>query len=461
MKLTLQNEILELYKTDAEGHEESGKREAEAVLTSGAAYHGIPIKFLYLPKALTPEGLAFVRKAGETAYGILTRVIREYLEQEDYRKLFGFPKELEDMILNRPQYETLLPVCRLDMFLNEDTCEFVFCEFNADGSSAMNENMIMNGLFRKTRIAQQMSEKYDIAYFELLDSWVSEFARIWREGGQIPEEPHVIVADFLEKQISSAEFEAFRAAFEKAGFACRVAEIRDLVYDGNKLSTKDGFRVDAIYRRAVTSDILARRDEVKPFLQAVKDKKTVLIGDFCTQVIHDKIAFKVLHMDRTKQILTKEQWQYVQDHIPYTVELTEENYRQSDFLEEREKWILKPQDSYGAHGIYYGGDLSRKEWEDVLSENRSSGFILQKYNAPWRSLNADFSETDFSDPAIARFQQEEDKAFPRLHSFGNMTGMYLYGGKLAGIYSRSTPMNIISVEGDEHEMVTVTASLRQ
>ena len=36
-----------------------------------------------------------------------------------------------------------------------------------------------------------------------------------------------------------------------------------------------------------------------------------------------------------------------------------------------------------------------------------------------------------------------------------MTGVYLYGGRLAGIYSRASVTPIISVEGDEHEMTSV------
>ena len=64
-------------------------------------------------------------------------VIEEYLDNPDYRAMFGFPAELEEMILRRPAYRTLLPVCRLDIFLNEETGDFRFCEFNADGSSAM------------------------------------------------------------------------------------------------------------------------------------------------------------------------------------------------------------------------------------------------------------------------------------------------------------------------------------
>ena len=49
---------------------------------------------------------------------------------------------------------------------------------------------------------------------------------------------------------------------------------------------------------------------------------------------------------------------------------------------------------------------------------------------------------------------------PRWQSFSNMTGVYLYGGRVAGIYSRASVTPIISVEGDEHEMTTIVLKKR-
>jgi glutathionylspermidine synthase len=190
--------------------------------------------------------------------------------------------------LHRPAYSTLLPVCRLDIFLNEETGGFKFCEFNADGSSAMNENAELYRTYRNTLLYREMDERYEQHMFELFDSWVETFLRIYAEGqdqeGQEKDEaalPAVAIVDFLEKGSSAAEFTAFREAFERAGCQAFVAEIRDMRYENGRLLTGDGHPVDAVYRRAVTSDILAHREEVRPFLQAVRDRSVCLIGDFC------------------------------------------------------------------------------------------------------------------------------------------------------------------------------------
>ena len=60
--------------------------------------------------------------------------------------------------------------------------------------------------------------------------------------------------------------------------------------DGMLFSAK-GHRIDAIYRRAVTLEIMERIEEVSGFLQAVKDGNVFLAGDFCTHVIDITLGY--------------------------------------------------------------------------------------------------------------------------------------------------------------------------
>lgn len=260
----------------------------------------------------------------------------------------------------------------------------------------------------------------------------------WREDSGAAPHPAVAIVDFLEKGSSQAEFEVFREAFERAGCPACVAEIRKMRYEGGRLLTEDGTPVDAVYRRAVTSDILAHREEVRPFLEAVRDRKVCLIGDFCTQVVHDKALFRVLHDPYTASFLPDEDVAFIERHVPYTAFLTGETAARSDVRNGKDKWILKPRDSYGAHGIYPGRLCSQTEWETQLQVRAGTEYILQEFVTPYRTENICFGNQD-----------------PRWESFSNMTGVFLYGGKVAGIYSRASVTPVISVEGDEHEMTSI------
>lgn len=461
MKMTISEEPRALFLEDPGAHTASGLAQVEEMRRGTATYKGEPIKFGYLPKYFSEEGYEKLKAEIEFGWKILVRVIGEYLDSPDYRALFGFEPELEEMILRRPAYSALLPVCRLDIFLNEETGEFKFCEFNADGSSAMNENAELDRTYRHTLLYREMDRSYEQRGFELFDSWVRTFLRLWREAeknsgrkaseGPLPGDPvqaeadagkafpAVAIADFLEKGSSHAEFEAFREAFERAGCPAFVAEIRDMRYEKGRLLTGDGHAVDAVYRRAVTSDIMDHREEIRPFLEAVRDRRVCLIGDFCTQVVHDKALFRVLHDPRTAAFLTEEENAYIAAHVPCTAMLTAENAARRDVREEKDRWILKPRDSYGAHGIFPGRLCTEEEWAAQLAARADTDYILQEFVTPYRTDNVTFSPS----------------GEPVWRSYSNMTGLYLYGGELAGIYSRASVTPVISVEGDEHEMTSI------
>ena len=47
------------------------------------------------------------------------------------------------------------------------------------------------------------------------------------------------------------------------------------------------------------------------------------------------------------------------------------------------------------------------------------------------------------------------KANPELRNFSNLTGLYVYNGKFAGVYSRQSANEIISSSYDENDIATV------
>ncbi len=421
---------------------EANKKKAKDYLDymdqSTAKYHGETIYSLYMPKMFPIDVADYIKKVATTMYGILKKVMTEYLQQEDYRQLFGFQEKLEKMILNTPHYENLLPITRIDIFLNEKDYSFKFCEFNADGCSSMNEDRELNIAFTKTALYEELSKEYKITSFELFDTWANEFKNIYNTYEYKVENPHVAVVDFLELGCSMYEFEEFRKAFERAGFTAEVCEIRDLTYDGTRLYSKSGKVIDAIYRRAVTSDILERENEVKDFLKAVEEHKVCLVGSFCTHIIHDKILFYILHLERTHSFLTKEEIAFIKEHIPYTVTLCDHEVKKCGLLENKNGWIIKPKDSYGARGVFAGVNFSQEDWEKLVAENNNGTYIMQEFVMPYKSYNIDYHKKN-----------------PEFGHYSNLTGLYVYNGKFAGVYSRQANHEIISSSYDENDIATV------
>ncbi len=414
----------------------------EYVKTQTARYHGYFVHTLYIPKMFTEDMAAYIEKNALVMYGILEKVIARYRSDAAYRALFAFDEKLEHLILRQKHYDCLLPMARIDIFFNEDDYSFKFCEFNTDGSSAMNEDKELNEAIKLTYAFGEFQKEYNTRTYELFNSWVREFKRIYAGYDRAVEKPYVAIVDFFGGDVSR-EFTNFKKAFENTGLECEICEITDLKYEGGKLISPAGRKIDAVYRRAVTCDIMRRYDEVQPFIRAAEDNAVCLIGDFMTQVAHNKIVFKVLHDDMTKAFLTRDEQKYIDEHIPYTVSLTEDNVKRLGVLENKDKWVIKPEDSYASRGVYAGVEgMTDDEWKKAVAENIGNHYLLQEYCEPYASVNIDLTHDKNAD----------------YRKYSNITGIYMYGGKFAGLYSRIARNTIISTQYSEMSLPTVIVS---
>lgn len=417
----------------------SAKEQQRYIESETARYHGYFVRTLYMPKMFTEDMAEYIEKNACVMHRILEKVILMYRQNAQYRKLFGFDERLEQLILRPSHYDCLLPMARIDIFFNEDDYSFKFCEFNTDGSSAMNEDKELNEAISRTAAFKKFQEHYSVRTYELFNSWVREFRRIYSTYDKAEENPYVAIVDFFTDGISR-EFINFKKAFEDAGLECEICEITDLTYDGNALISPTGHRIDAVYRRAVTCDIMRNYDKVLPFINAALDNSVCIVGDFMTQVAHNKIVFKILHDPMTADFLTDEEIKYVAEHIPYTVSLTEDTVKEHDVLNTKNRWVIKPEDSYASNGVFAGVEAETdEEWQKRVKEASGKHYLLQEYCEPYASWNIDITHDENAE----------------YRKYSNITGIYMYGGKFAGLYSRIARNSIISTQYSEMSLPTV------
>ena len=422
----LTDEYLELLKKDVADAERNYEKTIDYIHSSTAIYHGEYIRFPYVPKLYTNEVVHSYEYIVETTHGILCKVIERYLRDEQYRKLFHFEKELEELILSDPGYPDLLPIARFDLFMNEDDLSFKFCEFNADGASAMNEDRELNNAFAEDRIFRKFAEKHHVTSFELFDSWIDCVEDIYSRFRYRRDNPTVAIADFTESA-TDEEFKIFRDRFEKRGYKTRISDITRLREREGMLYDEDGERIDIVYRRAVTGEIMEKKDSVRDFIRAAKSGKTCIIGAFRTQVVHNKVVFMILHDEKTLEMLTDEEKAFVREHVPYTTLLETGRFDPDEIVKNKDSWIIKPSDLYGAVGVYAGVDYDSDEYRRLVGECTDRGYLLQEYAPMYRTEN---------------FIRELDGSFA-FDSFSNMPGLFSYNGSFAGVYARGGRQGII------------------
>lgn len=434
----LVQEYRSIVEQDLDGHGISAKEISNYIQNSTAKYHGRCVRTLYIPKLITLDEVDLFEGLIKTLYEIFYKVMDRYQRNPEYRKLFGFDERLEKLILRENAYDCPLPIARIDIFLDEETGDFKFCEFNTDGSSAMNEDRELNNAIRLTKAYEEFAGRHKIMTFELFDSWVEEFLAIYATFKHKKDNPHVAIVDFMESA-TNEEFKIFAKSFEKKGISVEICEIRDLKYKDGVLLSPTGKGIDAIYRRAVTSDIMKYFDEVQPFIQAVVDEKVCLIGDFRTQIVHNKVLYKILHDERTKEFLTDEENSYVKAHVPFTVSLSDGRFDYNDVISHKNNWIIKPEDSYGSKGVHAGVECNDEEWKGFVDECINQSYILQEFCMPYESVNIDLVKDD-----NAPFRP-----------YCNLTGLFVYNGKFKGCYSRISQSEIISTQYSEMALPTI------
>lgn len=443
------DEFKEIINRDPKAHLDSAEKVRTFISNSTAIYHGEPIKTLYIPKIFSKEALKALEKAGETTYRILEKVTRHYLEDADYRSLFPYPDGLEELVMTDRIYDMVIPICRLDIFFNEEDFSFKYCEINTDGTSGMVEEKELSNALEYNLAFQEYQKTHPLRTFELYNSFVKVFLEVYRDweekkDGLNPaplQKPYVAIVDFLHDAYIS-DFYHFRDAFKAAGCECEICEITELKYEDGILYSPEGNRIDAIYRRAVTTDVFSHKEEIQAFLSAVKEKAVCCVGNFCTQVAHNKSLFKILRDQVSLDLLTEEEQQFVLDHFPFTGYLnakdTGTDLTLQDVIDTKDRWILKPLDLYGAREISVGSDLTPEEWKEKILSLEGTDYIFQEYCHPYKTENFIMENGDVTSS-----------------EWINMTGMYMYGGKLAGMFSRLAPNKVIAGHYGGRTIVTL------
>lgn len=394
-----------------------------AAENSTAKFNDKTIPFLYHPMLFTTDDIKCFESMTDTLMGILNKVINEYLTSAGFREKFGFDKLLEELILLDHGYGINIPMARLDIFYYGPGV-FKFCELNADGSSGMNKSNVLEEIFLNTSPINEMKDKYQITYLELINSWVEESLKNYQQFNPNNKKPNVAIVDWADAG-NIKEFEAFKKAYQKKGCQTKIVDPRNLKYDGISLFYQD-MKVDLIYRRLVTSELIERQNEISDFINAYRDRAVCVLGPLRSEIIHNKIIFKILHQN-TKDILSVEEREFVERHIPHTFKFSGNKEIYQRVIRNKNDFVLKPKDLYAATGVYLGKDFSSGEWSKVVARCWENDYLVQEYCQPCLGELVEF-----------KYGQA------MLGTYNQMIGLFVYNEKFTGLYTRVGKNNVIS-----------------
>jgi uncharacterized circularly permuted ATP-grasp superfamily protein len=192
----------------------------------------------------------------------------------------------------------------------------------------------------------------------------------WGKGSK----PVIAIVDW-EGLPTAPEFEMFKAFFEQAGVETLICDPRSLELRRGRLHSGSTV-VNLVYRRVLTSELLARGDETKALRDAYVAGAVCVVNSFRAKLLHKKMSLALLSDPRYERIYTPAQRAAIRRHIPWTrrvrPELAEEIARR------RETLVLKPNDEYGGKGVVLGWTVDQAEWEATIEVATTQSYVVQE-----------------------------------------------------------------------------------
>jgi hypothetical protein len=177
----------------------------------------------------------------------------------------------------------------------------------------------------------------------------------------------------------------FARYFGEQGLKAIICAPEDLTYARHVLRA-NGVRIDAVYRRVLTSELLAKPDAARALVQAYLDGAVTVVNSFRAKLLHKKMSLALLSDDRYATLYTPEQRKAITAHIPWTRKMREGHttYRGKvvDLVDLVTRWkdrfVLKPNDEYGGKGVILGWTVEQHEWEQTILAGLTASYVVQE-----------------------------------------------------------------------------------
>ena len=356
--------------------------------------------------------------------------------------------ELWDRVDMRPEerelagldsgYRRSSPLARLDSFVTPSSYQYV--ELNAETPAGSSYADRLAEVFLEMPVVRRFQERWRLRPFHTGRRLLSTLIGCYREAQGQEEHPAIAVVDYDDVP-TRVEHHMAREYFESQGYPTLVCDPRHLAYERGRLS-HEGSRIDIVYKRLLVNELLERRDEVRPLLDAARERAVVIVNPFRCKPLHKKAVFAVLTDDAMQGLFSGDERSAIRAHVPWTRRVTEgratRHGEEVDLpafvLAHRERLVMKPNDEYGGKGVFIGWEMTDAEWARALAEALASSYVVQE--------RVDVLRQEF--PEIIA-DEGSDRGRLRFGEFVVDLDPYVFGGEVEGFLTRLSATSLANV----------------
>jgi uncharacterized circularly permuted ATP-grasp superfamily protein len=334
------------------------------------------------PHIVTRSQYTEVTEAAKTIAQAFEKLVTHALVDEELLKVFGLTETEAKLARIDPGYSRLCVTSRLDAFVTET--DFQFLEYNAETPAGVADQMqlekILFGLDPIKDLLRRHKHWRPEPHRELLRALLAAYS----EWGGERQDPNIAIVDW-KGVATESEFRVLQRYFAAEGSSTIICDPRELRYEAGHLMAGD-FRIDILYKRVIIHEFIEQCGDAHPLARAYQDGRVCMANSFRTKIAHKKAGFAILSDSRYAGLFTPEETAVFRKHIPWTrcVKRGQTTFRGAEhdlvklIQQERERFVLKPNDDYGGHGVFFGWEASPNEWQDAISFALDRPYVVQE-----------------------------------------------------------------------------------
>ena len=335
------------------------------------------------PRFFAPAQYAFLQRQGARILRAFRTAHRAALADDrllDQFGLFDWERELSRV---DPGFPDASPVSRLDAFFVDEGRGLRFTEYNAEVPAGGAYNDVLAELFYALPAMRAFVREWDVRPIPARHQTLHALQGAWEQWSGRRDRPRIAIVDWREVPTQS-EFALYREYFTRQGYECVIVDPAEVEYTGGRL-TAGGGRVDVVYKRVLTTELVERGGMDHPILRAFRDRAVCLVNPPSCKILHKKASLAVLHDERNAHLFDADERAVIAETIPWTRVVEERKTtfggREIDLLpwiaENRKRLVLKPNDEYGGKGIVLGWEVDDAAWGEALRGALGEPHIVQ------------------------------------------------------------------------------------
>ncbi len=342
-----------------------------------------PLCLVLRPHFYREDDWHFLKQSLETLLSAFSRAHNVCIQDDSYReKLFLHDYE-EELFTIDNDIQCPWSSSRLDTFYLPEQRILKCVEYNAETPAGIGYNDVLADVFDELGPMKQFGKKYHLQPMRSLDTLRDALLKAYGEwGGQ--NKPQVGILDWGDVPTLN-EHEITRDYLERHGFKAKLADPRALDYRDGELRFED-FRIDLVYKRVLYSELVELMGMDNALIRAVRDRAVCITNSPSAKLMSKKASLAMLSDEDNSHLFTTKQLQAISAHIPWTRVVGERktNFHGQEIdlipyiAENRERFVLKPNDDYGGHGVVLGWECSADGWDATLKQALESPHVVQE-----------------------------------------------------------------------------------